>query len=617
MNGPRGPSENDPYEPELSAYLDGELPEAERSRVEGHLRACPRCAAELRALQRVGNALRRWDAHETRYAPSHGFRNRVLSRLGLSQETSAESGAESRPAVRRPASLVGAAGLAAAAAVLAAVATWASVRPADHGGDGAAIASLEREVARIRASVEGLALDRSGAGEPSGAPAGAPFSVPRIEAPSSVVAPPLRDPAAAAGPRVPDVWEVREDGTLLRAARPAWDEFHAERRFLSLEERTLQALAARPAAGSVTRAEAPPSPVSALLANATVSDVAFPSFEHVQVWPIELSTTQRGGLRPLTAEDAIARLALSVREDADGAVVATNTDTKGRPVLLLAGDVLKGPRRDRIVREEMIVPAGRTLVVPTFGSGTARKGATSYRTFTRSGLLAPLDVRALVGASLLGEPVSQEEVDEAVRTAVTAMGSNFGEGSLDNLWVNSELQREIGRTADAFRSRLDRPQVIGFAVAVGSRLVALELCGDAETFRIVRDRALRSHLLYAMSRPGEEKSGPTPEASAVTALLAAARRAVFDDPPDTAEPALSAFRTADSDVFGHGLVAGSRVVHAVVFAGAPEGGAAAAARPGRTGRARPGGSASPGTPGAGSGGPERGTDEGGRGLEQR
>jgi len=42
------------YEPMLTPYVDGELSEADRGRVEEHLSACPRCRerlAELKALQ--------------------------------------------------------------------------------------------------------------------------------------------------------------------------------------------------------------------------------------------------------------------------------------------------------------------------------------------------------------------------------------------------------------------------------------------------------------------------------------------------------------------------------------------------------------------------------------
>jgi anti-sigma factor RsiW len=51
----------------LDAYHDGELPPAERSAVEAHLRNCPSCAAELAAMRRMSGAF----ADATPPEPSH------------------------------------------------------------------------------------------------------------------------------------------------------------------------------------------------------------------------------------------------------------------------------------------------------------------------------------------------------------------------------------------------------------------------------------------------------------------------------------------------------------------------------------------------------------------
>src|SRR5438105_9731489 len=51
----------------LDAYHDGELPPAEQSDVEAHLRDCPSCAAELAAIRRTSGAF----ADTTPREPSH------------------------------------------------------------------------------------------------------------------------------------------------------------------------------------------------------------------------------------------------------------------------------------------------------------------------------------------------------------------------------------------------------------------------------------------------------------------------------------------------------------------------------------------------------------------
>ena len=68
----------DKYEPEFSAFLDGELDAGEHARVAHHVEKCRACAAAVARLEGVSQALRRWDAGETRYTPSHAFRNRVI-----------------------------------------------------------------------------------------------------------------------------------------------------------------------------------------------------------------------------------------------------------------------------------------------------------------------------------------------------------------------------------------------------------------------------------------------------------------------------------------------------------------------------------------------------------
>jgi anti-sigma factor (TIGR02949 family) len=45
--------------PRLDAYLDGELPETERTPLRGHLKDCPDCGPEAAALERLRDDIRR------------------------------------------------------------------------------------------------------------------------------------------------------------------------------------------------------------------------------------------------------------------------------------------------------------------------------------------------------------------------------------------------------------------------------------------------------------------------------------------------------------------------------------------------------------------------------
>jgi hypothetical protein len=212
-------------------------------------------------------------------------------------------------------------------------------------------------------------------------------------------------------------------------------------------------------------------------------------------------------------------------------------------------------------------------------------------------------------------------VDQIVDASLTVLGSRRGGGEpgLENHLTNPELEREVSKYVNEFRKRLDRPNVVGFAVAAGPDLIGIELCGDVETFGALRDRLIRSHVLYALSRPGtptnDAAEGGPPADAEVRALLAEARAASFDEPAATGDGSLSVFRSLSGRSFGYGLAEGSRVIHATVFADLPPGCAADVAA-GRTARGTPAAS-SPG-PRSPSSAPDRadetprGTGVGGR-----
>jgi anti-sigma factor RsiW len=65
------------FEPELTAYVDGELSAADKDALESHLPACASCQRTLSLLQRTTQSL----AALPDFAPSVALRRQVLSRL--------------------------------------------------------------------------------------------------------------------------------------------------------------------------------------------------------------------------------------------------------------------------------------------------------------------------------------------------------------------------------------------------------------------------------------------------------------------------------------------------------------------------------------------------------
>jgi len=64
-------------EKELTFFLEGELPDAERQRIQAHLASCERCAQALRELERLPHVLRTFDKIE----PSETMFDEIKARI--------------------------------------------------------------------------------------------------------------------------------------------------------------------------------------------------------------------------------------------------------------------------------------------------------------------------------------------------------------------------------------------------------------------------------------------------------------------------------------------------------------------------------------------------------
>ncbi|HTL51468.1 MAG TPA: zf-HC2 domain-containing protein [Planctomycetota bacterium] len=73
MNPPKQ-SDSTGSEARLSAYLDGELPDADRQQVESEIAASAQAQGELQNLKEVSTLLRTWDATVQEAHPSQQFK---------------------------------------------------------------------------------------------------------------------------------------------------------------------------------------------------------------------------------------------------------------------------------------------------------------------------------------------------------------------------------------------------------------------------------------------------------------------------------------------------------------------------------------------------------------
>jgi len=550
------------YEPDLSAFLDGETTPARRAELETHLRSCEACRVAVAQLRGVSRALRRWDAQETRYATSSGFKNRVFAGIGVEEEA-----APKRTFAWRAAAAVG--------LVAAGATAFALVAPRFETGESEAYRQLAWDIKRLSKAMNNRASAPTVRDEQR------PVETAKVErlAPlEPVVDAPGADDDSATADAAPEIYEQRGDRRYLRDALSIHEDFARERdRLVLLEElRKMQeeknqkpTELARP-----TQAAAAPSPLATYLGELRVASTSYLPFQKVQVWPIESTSAKSGpeALRAFACEKAIAAGKFTASENGSrDSVVVENHDAK-RPVLVLAGDVLVGGRQDRVAREDALIGPGEQLSLSTYGSGGERR--TSYTRFTECTGIAPQALRALAGAdrALFPGGLAQEKFNDYVADTVRSLVSPSPLGSLDKLFSNPELIGAADGYVRNFEKRLDAPNVVGFAVSAGGRLLGFEAFGDHATFVDHRLRLMRSYVLaaIALSPDGTRLAGDVPSRDAVVAMVASAPKSVFPPGTPSGFGTLVVFRGADNGPFGFGLLDGSRVVHAALFTAVPE-----------------------------------------------
>ncbi|MBQ3261647.1 MAG: zf-HC2 domain-containing protein [Oscillospiraceae bacterium] len=75
------------FEQQISAMIDGELPEAERPALEAHLKACPDCMEVYRMFSGLSAAM-----HDISYEPPADLKERVLEQIEAEKITPIEDG---------------------------------------------------------------------------------------------------------------------------------------------------------------------------------------------------------------------------------------------------------------------------------------------------------------------------------------------------------------------------------------------------------------------------------------------------------------------------------------------------------------------------------------------
>ncbi|MBI1847666.1 MAG: hypothetical protein HY294_00105 [Candidatus Rokubacteria bacterium] len=221
-----------------------------------------------------------------------------------------------------------------------------------------------------------------------------------------------------------------------------------------------------------------------------------------------------------TLEEARGRGELVITEREHASVPDLIVENRGpRNVLLLAGEVLLGGKQNRVLREDVLLPAksgARALGVYCVEAGRWNEGR---KDFGASGGFAAPAMRAQVMAK-----AEQRRVWEAVDLYTRAAAAPSPTASYQAVHDKPEV-KALQKEAEGALDGRSAPGSVGAGVFSGETLVGLDLFASAALFARLWPKLLRAHVLETYRHP---VLAPLTESAArgrVDELLAQAARA--------------------------------------------------------------------------------------------
>ncbi len=280
----------------------------------------------------------------------------------------------------------------------------------------------------------------------------------------------------------------------------------------------------------------------------------------VSVYPLTARKEVRaGGL--LLASDIAARL--EVAEIEKGAVSTLRVRTLGeQPVLLQAGTVLRGGNQDRLPSRDTVVFPGGWTDIPVYCCEAGR-WSKEREGFQVSPELALPSLRRLVYSGK-----SQTIIWDEVRKDLFAVQAKSAHGSLRDAYDDAGFRKRAEEYANGLSRGIEEAsEATGVAVAVGDRLLSVELYGSTELFRRALPGILSGLSLQALAQErGVVVSGNVKESKrAVKRALEEVFTAEFAAESSPARIEAQGVLTANG-YQGKSLSVDGKLAHLVLFA---------------------------------------------------
>jgi len=222
-------------------------------------------------------------------------------------------------------------------------------------------------------------------------------------------------------------------------------------------------------------------------------------YRSLTVFPLYSKDTADAGY--WTLDRAFFKGVLGTTEKGDATVpelLAENLSDE--PVFLMAGEIVRGGKQNRVLSQDILLPPrSGPISLDVFCVEQGRwHGQT--KSFAAEKEVAHGKLRQQLNAPAAP---AQSEVWREVERKSSALGASAGEtGDLGRVLQDATVARDVDEYARRIRIPADAN---GMAVVIGGEVVGVELFGDSQTFRALRDKLLRSYAVDAIEVPHRER----------------------------------------------------------------------------------------------------------------
>lgn len=281
------------------------------------------------------------------------------------------------------------------------------------------------------------------------------------------------------------------------------------------------------------------------------------------VFPLLISrSVSKENIRSL--DEALRNDWIVIREKDDAQVGELHVRNESRHmVFLMAGEIVAGGRQNRVIREDVLLPARSGFVeVPVYCLEQERWVGTT-QTFESPASMAHQGLRRSAVAGDSQDSIWKEAASKAESVGVSSRTRNYQE-----IYENRDVKTRID-TAVACFDRFARRDTIGAVAVVGNQIISCDIFSDPGLFSRLWIKLCRSYALEDISAiDGEARRWhdytTTVTMRDVERFLTDALRADYDY---RSTPGGGRAVRIGGAVNGAGIIWDSEAVHAAIFPG--------------------------------------------------